>query len=128
MLTYRTWWLGCGWALIALVIYLSLTPHPIELNVEEGDKFGHVLAYTALMSWFSNLYATLPQRARLAAGFVAMGVALEFAQRTTGYRSFEIADMAAGAAGVALGWLLAPPRLPNYVAFADRLMRGKARR
>jgi glycopeptide antibiotics resistance protein len=36
-----------------------------------------------------------------------MGVALEFAQGATGYRSFEVLDMAANAAGVALGWGLA---------------------
>jgi VanZ family protein len=32
-----------------------------------------------------------------------MGIALEFAQRWLGYRSFEVADMVANTVGVALG-------------------------
>ena len=51
----------------------------------------------------------------LAAAFVAMGIALEFIQGWTGYRDFEVADMLADAAGVAAGWALAPPRLPNLL-------------
>jgi VanZ family protein len=51
---------------------------------------------------------------------VALGIALEYAQRTTGYRSFDIADMVADAAGVAIGWLLAPPRLPNLLSWAEK--------
>jgi glycopeptide antibiotics resistance protein len=31
-------------------------------------------------------------------------VALEFAQEATGYRSFELADMAVNSLGVLLGW------------------------
>ena len=36
-----------------------------------------------------------------------MGVALEFAQGMTDYRTFEILDMVANATGVALGWAIA---------------------
>ena len=38
------------------------------------------------------------------AAWIAMGVALEFAQAATGYRSFELSDMAANSLGVLLGW------------------------
>jgi VanZ family protein len=122
-LVFRTFWLACGWALVALVIYLSLTPQPLQLNVEAGDKFGHALAYLTLMSWFANLYENRPRRAQLAVGFVAMGIALEFVQRWTGYRTFEVADMAAGATGVVLGWILAAPRGPNYLRLAEKVFR-----
>lgn len=120
----RPFWLVLGWMLVLLVIYLSLTPSPITLPIREGDKFSHALAYFALMSWFANLYPGLSVRARFAAGFIAMGVILEFVQLWTGYRSFEVADMAAGAIGVAAGWISAPPRLPNYLSFAERFWRN----
>ena len=91
--------------------------------MEQGDKFSHVLAYCVPMSWFANLYGKLQERWLLAAGFIAMGIALEFVQRWTGFRSFEVADMVAGALGVAVGWVAAPPRLPNYLALAERICR-----
>jgi VanZ family protein len=42
-----------------------------------------------------------------------MGIAIEFVQGATGYRSFEVMDMVADAIGVLLGWAaaLALPRL-----------------
>jgi len=55
---YRTLWLVMGWALVLAIVYLSLTPHPIEIQVEEGDKMGHLLAYGTLMLWFAQLYDT----------------------------------------------------------------------
>lgn len=106
--------------LVVLIIYLSLTPEPVQLNVEQGDKFGHVFAYAALMAWFANVYEGVAQRVQFALGFVALGVGLEFAQRSTGYRSFEIADMAADAVGVAAGWLIAPPRGPHLLRSLER--------
>jgi VanZ family protein len=99
--------LALGWALVVVIIWLSVTPRPVEVPVEQGDKLGHLAAYGAMMFWFCLLYARSRTRAAYAAGFIAMGVALEFVQRALGYRSFEIADMVADAAGVLLGWGLA---------------------
>jgi hypothetical protein len=109
--------------LVLLVVYLSLMPGIEALPMEQGDKVSHVLAYCVLMSWFANLHGDIRKRWLLAAGFVGMGIALEFAQRWTGFRTFEIADMMAGAIGVIAGWVAAPPRLPNYLAFAERICR-----
>jgi glycopeptide antibiotics resistance protein len=39
-------------------------------------------------------------RLAYAAGFVAMGIAIEFLQGMTSYRTFDVLDMAANAAGV----------------------------
>ena len=61
---------------------------------------------------------------QFAIGFIALGIALEFVQRWTGYRSFEVADMAADAAGVAVGWLIAPPRIPNYLQGMGKLLQS----
>jgi VanZ family protein len=123
-LRVRRLWLVLGWILLAFVVYLSLAPAPIELPIEQGDKLSHTLAYLVLMSWFANLYESPAQRVGFALGFVLLGIGLEFIQRWVGYRSLELADMMAGAAGVALGWLLAPPRLPNYLVAAERHWRG----
>jgi len=110
--------------LVLLVIYLSLTPTPVTLPIRQGDKFSHAFAYFVLMSWFANLYPGLWLRAGFAAGFIALGVLLEFVQLWTGYRSFEVTDMTVGALGVAAGWVSAPPRLPNYLSLAERLWRA----
>lgn len=98
-------WLAVGWLMIATVIYLSLTPGPIEIPVAQGDKLGHVLAYCSMMVWFAQLYQR-PLHGRWALGFVALGIALEYLQGWSGYRDFEYLDMVADAGGVAGGWLL----------------------
>jgi hypothetical protein len=74
--------------LVLSVIWLSLTPAPIEIPVAEGDKLGHLLAYGTLMVWFSNVYEKLTPRVIFAFGFAAMGIALEFVQGWTGFRTF----------------------------------------
>jgi VanZ family protein len=119
----RQLWLVIGWLLVLLVIFLSLAPISVQVPVEEGDKLGHVAAYATLMLWFANLYETLSRRIMLAIGFVALGIALEFVQGWTGYRTFEVADMAADALGVAVGWALAPPRLPNFLQRIEKFVR-----
>jgi VanZ family protein len=55
------------------------------------------------MFWFALLYRRFATRLAYAAGFVALGIALEFVQAHVG-RDFEVADMAADALGVLLGW------------------------
>lgn len=119
---YRLLWLVAGWMLVLLLICLSLVPGPAAPPATQGDKFMHVFAYAALMSWFANLYPAPARRIGMAAGFIALGIALEFAQRWTGYRTFDIADMAANAAGVVAGWWVAPPRLPNYLRGIEKIL------
>ncbi len=117
---FHPFWLFAGWMLVLLVVVLSLMPGPALLPATQGDKFMHIFAYAVLMSWFVNLYAAMSRRARIAAGLIALGIALEFIQRWTGYRTFDMADMAANAAGVGAGWLSAPPRLPNYLRLIEK--------
>ena len=107
MINARTLAVAAGWALVAAIVWLSVTPQVIDTGVEQGDKLGHLLAYGTLMFWFCVLYRSLRIRALYAAGFIAMGIALEFVQGWLGYRSFEVADMVANATGVALGWGMA---------------------
>jgi len=57
-----------------------------------------------LMFWFGLSYSKAMRQFQIALAFIALGVALEFLQRETGYRSFDVADMAANSVGVLLGW------------------------
>jgi VanZ family protein len=112
-----------GWIGVGLAIYYSLTPRPPDLGIEQGDKLQHLLGYGCLMLWWSQVCLALPQRVRVALLLLALSVGLEFAQKLTDARTFSYADMAANALGILLGWLLAPPRLPNFFTFGGRLVR-----
>jgi VanZ family protein len=104
-------------------VVLSLIPSPPQvLPMDQADKAEHMLAFGSLMFWFAQVY--LPLRARLATAglLVALGVAIEFVQGQTGYRSFEYADMGADCAGIFVGWVLAPPRLANLYAWTERFL------
>jgi VanZ family protein len=100
--------LALGWAWAAGIVFLSLTPSPPQSGLEGGDKLAHFLAYAVLTYWFSQFYFH-STRLAYALGFAVMGIGLEFAQGGSGYRSFELADMAANALGVLAG--LAAARL-----------------
>ena len=79
-------------------------PHPPKVDLEQGDKLGHFAAYGLLMFLFCMAYVSTGTRATCATGFILMGIALEFLQGMTGYRTFDVFDMIANAVGVALGW------------------------
>ncbi len=118
----RVTWLATAWLLVAAVVYLSLTPRPVELPLEQGDKLGHLLAYGTTMFWFAQAYEGR-RRIAVVLGLVALGVGIEFVQRWTGYRDFDVFDMVADALGVVIGLALAPPRLPNVLVLIDRMLR-----
>ena len=103
----RTASLAAGWAWAAAIVWLSLIPQPPGVDMPQADKLGHLAAYGLLMLWFSLLHAARRARLAYAAGFMAMGVGLEFVQGALGYRSFERYDMAANTLGVLLGWAAA---------------------
>lgn len=93
-----------GWAWAAAIVWLSVTSSPPHIDVEQGDKLGHLGSYGLLMLWFALLYARPRVQLAYAAAFTAMGIALEFVQRRLGYRDFEVLDMVADLTGVLLGW------------------------
>jgi VanZ family protein len=95
--------LTAGWAWAAAIVVLSLVPATAQVDIEHGDKLGHFAAYGLLMSVFCLVYDQWRTRLGYAAGFIAMGIALEFAQGTTGTRTMDGLDMLANALGVLLG-------------------------
>ncbi len=112
----RTLWKAGGWLVIAAIIFLSLTSHPIEIDIPHGDKLNHMLAYSTLMAWWSQLQVSSLYRLRLALNFVALGIAMELAQSLTPHRQPDVYDALANNCGILLGWLAAPPRVPNFYA------------
>jgi VanZ family protein len=125
-LRLRRFWLVAGWLLVLLIVYLSLRPGEALLPETISDKLQHVLAYAVLMLWFGNLYLQKLIRWRYAVGFVLLGVVLEFIQLVSGYRSFDQGDMVADAMGVAVGWLLAPPRGPGFLAYLEQFLMSRS--
>ena len=121
-LRYRNFWLAVGYGLVGLVIYLSITPEPIDVGKVEGVKVGHFFAYFVLMLWFSQLYQSWRTRLGVAAAFVLMGVGLEYTQGLTSYRSFAYADMMDNAIGVALGLAMGSTPAGSALARIERWM------
>ena len=103
----RKAWIACGYAFVVLVIYLSLTPSPIVAPDVGGFKSGHIVAYAWLTLWFAQVYPRVRTRLAFAFAFALMGVALEYLQGMTSYRTFAYSDMVDNAYGVIAGGILA---------------------
>src|SRR5688572_4280725 len=92
-------WLAIAWSMTVALVYLSLAPLAVPNVTQGGDKYAHVAAYAALMFCFMQIYGSARPRVAIACGLAAMGIALEFLQGYTGYRTYERADMAANVLG-----------------------------
>lgn len=100
-----------GGAVIASILYLSLTFHPPKgPDVPMADKWEHLLAYGSLMFWWGQL-ALGRTRWSLALAFIAMGGCVEILQGLGGVRMAEWGDFFANGLGVALGLALSQGRL-----------------
>ncbi|MDT8452336.1 MAG: VanZ family protein [Gammaproteobacteria bacterium] len=105
---YQKLWLVIGYALMALVIYLSASSHPPDSGIDlpNFDKLMHALAYFVLMCWFAQLYHVKKHRIIYALAFIFMGIALEIVQSFDPARSAEPADVVANISGVLLALLV----------------------
>jgi len=56
----------------------------------------------------------------MAALFVIMGIALEYLQGQTGYRTFSYYDMLADYVGVSFGFIVSRTPLKNSLAYIDK--------
>ena len=100
-----------GWLLIALIVFFSLMPTPPRvMHFNQSDKFEHLIVYTILMLWFTQIYRRR-SHLWLGLGFIVMGVSLEILQGVSVYRTFEYSDMLANSTGVMFGLLLAKTRM-----------------
>ncbi len=121
---FRILWLGNGWLLVGLVVYLSLTPAPSSelLVFPFVDKLGHLIAYGVLMGWFAQLYPAGKSQWLWALVFCLLGVAMEFAQAWGGHRFFDVADMVANSLGVLLAWWLSRKWLAGSLLRVDHAL------
>jgi VanZ family protein len=118
-LRYKKTWLLLGFVMIAFVVYETLTSSPIGSGMKISDKFLHVAGYFGMMGWFVQIIHNSKHRLLLAAGFVCMGITLEFLQGWGGIRQYEVADMLANATGVMSAWLLALTRFSNILLLVE---------
>ena len=101
-------WQALGWTLLLIVISLSLLPLPHSgIDVPQGDKWMHLLAYASLALCFGQWARDQRQRIIQGCGLVALGATLEWLQGLTGYRQSDPLDLYANTAGVLLGAALA---------------------
>jgi hypothetical protein len=118
---HRRIWLVLGWGMVVSVFVLSLVPLDVDLQAGR-DKIAHFVAYGSMSFWFAMLFEGRARQICIALAFAAMGVAIEFLQGLTAYRTFDTADMAANAVGAALGWTLAQTPLRNALDWTERLL------
>jgi len=111
-LRYDRCWSAIGWAFVALVVYLSLM-RPPSIVTPQVFNAGHLVAYTWLMLWFAQIHQPTAKRLAIGGALCAMGIALEFVQGMSGYRTFDYADMAMNALGVGVGLVLARTPIQN---------------
>ena len=118
-LKYKQLWLIVGYSLVAYVIYSSLTPSPIIMDVRYFDKYAHTFGYFVLMGWFMQIYHERKSVYLCVAFFIVLGISLEFVQGMTRYRFYDVYDMLANASGVLLAWLLIKTPFPKILYYID---------
>lgn len=119
-LKHEKTWIAFGFGFVVLVIYLSLTPNPLDVNPDIGIKLDHALAYGWMMFWFAQIVRRAPSRIGVALALLALGIALEYGQRWTGYRHFSYYDMRDDALGITLGFLVGLTRANGMLALLER--------
>ena len=121
----RVWfglWL-VGWVLC--VVLSLIHPVPLGVDVPDGDKIEHFLAYGTLSAWAMNLYASRGSRLFAALSLVALGVAMEYAQGAfTTDRMMDWHDALANALGVAAGQALVLTPARGWLQRIDRRLFG----
>jgi len=108
-LRYRKLWLIIGYLLIVLVVFLSLTSSPVEIDtgLPYQDKLFHTIAYFLLTFWFMQIFHIRHHVVRWMIFFLCLGLLLEYLQGFDPNRYSEIGDMAANALGVVVAVALA---------------------
>jgi VanZ family protein len=126
-LRYRRWWQAAGYALIIVLTVNSLVRWPELAEAPANfDKWAHAGAYLVLTLWFCGAHER-HQWPFVAGGLLLLGAAIEYAQGRTGYRQADLLDMAANAAGIAVGLMLAAAGAGGWCRWLEARLPGGRR-
>ncbi|MDD5037496.1 MAG: VanZ family protein [Methylococcaceae bacterium] len=121
-LRFEKVWQGWAWAMVAVVVWLSLTPYPPQPpSFLDWDKAQHCVAYAGLMYWFGMSFV---RHWRWPVFLIALGVGLEFLQGFGGIRTFDAFDMLANSLGVLIGLFMARSSMGQWLAVLDKALAG----
>ncbi|MBM4200810.1 MAG: VanZ family protein [Gammaproteobacteria bacterium] len=116
-LHFRRLWQGIGWLMVAVVVWLSVTPHPPQPpSLLTWDKAQHLTAYAGLMYWFRQAFAA---HWRWPVFLITLGVVLELLQSMIPLRNGDLVDVVANSLGVGIGLALGRSPLGGLLAAAD---------
>jgi VanZ family protein len=117
---YFRLWQAIGVLMVLVVCVASLSPAMPPPPGLHGDKVEHLIAYGSLTYWWGMLYPERTQRWIACLLFILMGIGLEFAQRATGYRMFDVLDMVANTVGALLGRMAVETPFGRLLGALDR--------
>jgi VanZ family protein len=118
-LRYPWLWATLGWGMVLAVLAGSLAPADMIGDYRISDKLMHAGAYFALMVWFAGFYRR-GLHGLIALVLVALGAGVELAQAGLHTRQFDVLDMIANAAGIAIGLALSFFWLAGWCQHVER--------
>jgi len=114
-------WLTLGVMLLAAVLTVCLIPLKMPAATPVlNDKVLHVGTFVLLTAWFGAIAPG--QSARVGAGLLLYGVLIEVLQSFTAYRSAELLDLLADAAGIAAGLLILQTPIKRWPFWLESLL------
>lgn len=124
-LRFKWLWLLLGYSLIVLVVFLSLTSDPVQVDtgLPYQDKLLHTLAYFALAFWFVQIYHVKHHMFFWLVFFLCLGFVMEYLQGYDSARYSEVGDMVANTLGVVMALVLSRTRLRYMLVRLERFIR-----
>lgn len=120
-LHYERRWRIASAALLLFVLFAALAPAiwlwPDKVRMVrwfgDVDKWAHAITFAVLAVWFAGQYRPRSYW-RIAVGLLAFGGLIEIMQRMLSYRSADWLDVAADAAGIIVGFVIAGAGLGGW--------------
>lgn len=99
-------WLAVGWLGVVAALVFSLGPATPQGPGHHADKLVHFAGYAMLIYWWAQLYVTFPQRVRVGAALLMLGIVIEWLQGFTPSRELDVWDVLANTTGILFGgWI-----------------------
>lgn len=109
----RRWQIASAALLVLILVFMLMPAAWLDFGSRESadwlfdfDKWLHGATFTILAIWFSGQYSPRFYW-RIAVGLILFGLLTEGCQRLVTYRSAELFDVGADAAGIVLGLTIA---------------------